>query len=432
MADCKLARSGAPTFAHFFSHPYTLRRLEAVQAAPLILGFAKDLDANGYAKATIRNHIRAASHLSSWCEVNRIELRQLDHGVLARFDAHLPKCRCLINKRGDRRNTRIGIRVYLRHLQRLGEVPIDTPPVRAKHAILSTFLDWIRRERGLAETTIASYELHVSAAIAELGDNPRLYTASQLRAFVLRQTRSPHPYRAQKVVSALRGFLRYLIVHKQCPAQLMGAVPIAARWRRASIPRYLRPDAVERIINACDVSSRSGLCDRAMLLLLARLGLRAGEVAGLRLRDLDWQRGRIRVWGKGRRECHLPLPQDAGDAILAYLRSGRPHVNDDHVFLRHQPPIGPYTRSQAISYRVRVAMRRAGVEFQGRGAAHLLRHSLASDLLRQGATLDSIGALLRHRSRETTALYSNVDVGLLRQVAQPWPSEEGLNALDRR
>ncbi len=241
---------------------------------------------------------------------------------------------------------------------------------------------------------------------------------------MLDQARHPHPYRAQKGVCALRAFVRYLVIHGERPASLQSAIPRVARWRSASLPRYLRPEDVERIISTCDMNTRSGRRDRAMFLLLARLGLRAGEVTGLRVGDLDWATGRLRVLGKGRRESYLPLPQDAGDAILAYLEDGRPAVDDDHVFLRERPPIGPYRGGSALSYIVGRAMQRAGVHCSVRGAAHLLRHSLASNLLRQGATLDSIGALLRHRSNETTALYSKVDVELLRQVAQPWPAME--------
>ena len=159
-----------------------------------------------------------------------------------------------------------------------------------------------------------------------------------------------------------------------------------------------------------------------MLLLLARLGLRAGDVVGLRLADIDWKRARLRLVGKGRRETCLPLPPDVGDAILAYLKNVRPAVEDDHVFLSRQAPVGPL-RSNALSGRVALAMRRAGVQAPSHGA-HLLRHSLASRMLREGATLDLIGAVLRHRSVESTALYSKVDVDLLRQVAQPWPDAE--------
>jgi site-specific recombinase XerD len=188
------------------------------------------------------------------------------------------------------------------------------------------------------------------------------------------------------------------------------------------LPIYLPADAIERIIESCDRSTPSGLRDRAVLLLFARLGLRAGDVANLRLGDIDWKTGRFRVIGKGRREAWLPLPQDAGDAVHAYLQRARPAASDDHVFLKVQAPIAACSAS-SLSYRVAEAIRRAGVDAPAHGA-HLLRHSLATRMLREGATLDSIGVLLRHQDVETTALYSKVDVELLRQVAQPWPVAE--------
>ncbi len=160
--------------------------------------------------------------------------------------------------------------------------------------------------------------------------------------------------------------------------------------------------------------------DRAMVLLLARLGLRASDVVGLRLGDIEWERGRLRVVGKGRRETRLPLPQDVGDAVHDYLRAERPATATDYVFLTTRAPVGPI-RTGGLQSVVCRLIERAGVQTSSRGA-HVLRHSLATRMLREGATLDTIGAVLRHRDVNTTAIYAKVDVGLLRQVAQPWPS----------
>jgi integrase len=197
---------------------------------------------------------------------------------------------------------------------------------------------------------------------------------------------------------------------------------VSEPWRLAKLPRYLPADDVERIIAACDRSSPMARRDRAMLLLLARLGLRAGDVVGLRLGDIEWGQGRLRVVGKGRRETRLPLPQDVGDAILGYLEIERPVSATDHVFLTARTPIRPIG-SSGLRDAVARAIERAGVEAPCRGA-HVLRHSLATRLLREGATLGAIGALLRHRDVSTTALYAKVDIGLLGQIARPWPRAE--------
>jgi len=185
--------------------------------------------------------------------------------------------------------------------------------------------------------------------------------------------------------------------------------------------RQGQPDDVERVIASCDPESPVGRRDRAILLLLARLGLRAGDVAHLRLRDIDWQGAWIHVCGKSRRETRLPLSQEVGQAIVGYLQHGRPRITIDTVFVRCRAPLRALDSPGAVTAIVARALRRAGVARPSRGAAHLLRHSVATSMLRHGASLQDIGALLRHRSIETTQIYAKVDVTALQSVAQPWP-----------
>jgi integrase len=239
---------------------------------------------------------------------------------------------------------------------------------------------------------------------------------------VLEYVHQHAPASAGSVTTIVRCFLRWLVAHGRCATDLVEAVPKIPTWRLATLPRSLPDGDVERIIAACDRPSSVARRDRAMLLLLARLGLRAGDVVGLRLGDLDWAQGRLRVAGKGRRETRLPLPQDVGDAILGYLEGERLAAATDHVFLTPRTPVRPIGTAglRDVVWR---AIERAGVRAPSRGT-HILRHSLATRLLRDGATLDTIGAVLRHRDVNTTALYAKVDVGLLRQVAQPWPGSE--------
>ena len=226
---------------------------------------------------------------------------------------------------------------------------------------------------------------------------------------------------AKKRTTALRMFLQFLIVEGKCAPGLQGAVPVLAHWRLASLPRYLQPEEVERLIGSCDLASPTGRRDRAILLLLARLGLRAGDIVQLRLQDIDWRDGWIRVCGKGGREARLPLPQDVGQALAAYLIDGRPRIDADALFVRCRAPIGSFASHCAVSVIVEQAFKRAGVNRPCRGAAHLLRHSVATSLLRNGATLQEVATLLRHRSITTTEIYAKVDVGTLGQIAQPWP-----------
>lgn len=225
---------------------------------------------------------------------------------------------------------------------------------------------------------------------------------------------------AQKLITAARAFLRYLSFRGECPVRLDQAVPALARWRLATLPRCLTAEEVDRIIAACNGDSIGRLRDRAIILMLARLGLRARDLAQLRLGDIEWEDGALRVMGKGRSEVRLPLPQDVGDALLCYLKC-RPQVDHtDHVFLRNIAPFRPFVTGHCISGVVKRALKRAGVKSPAKGA-HLLRHTAATEMLRHGVPLDRIGLVLRHRSIDTTAYYAKVDVALLKQVAQPWP-----------
>jgi site-specific recombinase XerD len=215
--------------------------------------------------------------------------------------------------------------------------------------------------------------------------------------------------------------LRFLIAEGQCAVGLDAAIPTLAHWRLASLPRYLQPAEVERLIAACDRASAVGRRDRAILLLLARLGLRAGDIVHLRLSDIDWKDASIQVCGEGGRHARLPLTQEVGQAIVAYLKKGRQRTNVDTLFLHCRAPYCAFGSPSAVSHTVDRAFRRAGVVRPSRGAAHLLRHSLATSMLRQGASLEDIATILRHRSISTTEIYAKLDITALRQIEQPWP-----------
>jgi site-specific recombinase XerD len=215
-------------------------------------------------------------------------------------------------------------------------------------------------------------------------------------------------------------FVRFLIANGKCADTLDGAIPILAHWRLSSLPRYLQTEEVERIISSCNLDSPVGKRDRAIL-LLARLGLRAGDIVHLRLGDIDWEKATVQVSGKSRRQVRLPLTQEVGDAIVDYLLHTRPRTEVDELFIRSRAPFRAFASHCTVSMIVRYAMRRAGVTCRSRGAAHVLRHSAATSMLRQGTSLQDIAAILRHQSIETTQIYAKVDVNALRLIAQPWP-----------
>jgi site-specific recombinase XerD len=287
--------------------------------------------------------------------------------------------------------------------------------------MLVSFCDWMRRQRGASDATLSIYRFELRAFIKKLGEEPRMYDARDLRQFVLDKSQQSGWASARKSICAIRMFLRFLISQGRCPASLYASVPTLAHWRLSALPRYLQPDQVEKVIASPDLTTSLGRRNRAILLLLARLGLRAGDIVHLRLGDLDWREGMICVSGKGRRQAVLPLTQEVGDALAAYIKDHRPQADTDAVFVRSFAPYRAFNDSTSVSAIVARAMRRVGVNCSKRGAAHILRHSVASSMLRQGVSLQDIAGVLRHRSLLTTEIYAKVDVLTLQQIAQPWP-----------
>jgi site-specific recombinase XerD len=244
--------------------------------------------------------------------------------------------------------------------------------------------------------------------------------AADVTGFVVRQASRLSPVRGKLIVTALRSFFRYLWQRGAISKDLSSCVPTVPNWSLSTLPRFLTADDVERILRGCDRKTPIGRRNYAILLLLARLGLRAGEVVGLNLEDIDWSTSQITIRGKGGTSAPLPLAPDVGAALAAYLRDDRPRCSTRRVFIRHRAPFVGLGNSSTISALVMRALNHAGVESVHKGA-HVLRHSLATSLLRQGGSLDEIGELLRHRSPNTTAIYAKVDVAALHTLALPWP-----------
>jgi site-specific recombinase XerD len=226
------------------------------------------------------------------------------------------------------------------------------------------------------------------------------------------------------MVTALRSFLRFIYQQGQTATDLSMCVPTVANWDLSELPKFLKPEEVDRLLQSCDKSSFIGQRDYAVLLLLARLGLRAGEVVHMVLEDIDWEAGELIIRGKSARQDRLPLLQDVGEALATYLCHGRPHCSSRRVFIRQLAPHKGFSSSTAIGDIIRRAFARAGLQRTHKGA-HLLRHSLATQMLNQGASLNEIGEILRHQQPHTTEIYAKVNWVALRDLAQPWPG--GLN-----
>jgi len=292
--------------------------------------------------------------------------------------------------------------------------------------LVAAFACHLREQQGLASPTIERYtiaarqflENRFSAGAVDL----RAVAATDIVEFIRGQLAHLTPPGLKCVVTAMRSFLRFGQYRGDVACGLVAAVPAVATWATTpALPRAISPDHAQRAIDSCDLGTAIGLRDRAILLLLARLGLRANEVITLLLDDCDWNRGQVRVRSKGGRECLLPMPDDVGSAIAAYLERGRPSSNDRHLFLRSMAPISGFMpSSDAIGSIVKCALARAGVNSPHRGS-HQFRHALAVRMLRGGASFAEIGEVLRHRSPQTTSIYARVDIDALRPLALPWP-----------
>lgn len=397
----------------------TQRRLRTGVAADHIDAFADWLHLRGYRPTSIDNGLTSLAAWTDWLQTVGFTAQDL----LAGFEA----CKLALGKeqrvrysRGPNQHSVAAASLFIRFLQLQGKLPppVPRPSVTEQWPILGEFRSWMLAHRGLTETTLDVYQGILVGLLDALGDDARAYAAEALRAFVLDRARPHGIERAKSIVVAVRSFIRFLGVTGRCPPGTEHAIPGFASWRLSAIPKFLASEDVERVINSCTGYSFE-LRDKGVLLLLARLALRASEVANLKFTDIDWLNGGIRVCGKSRRQESLPLPQEVGNAILHYVTKGRPALQAPEVFTTVLAPCHPLTRA-AVTHIVRAALRRAGVKAPINGA-HVLRHSAATTMLREGASLAGVGAVLRHRSPMTTAHYAKVDFGLLTEIAQPWP-----------
>jgi len=405
----------------YFKRPLTLERYRSSPAGPHLDAFARWLEQRGYQPRRILRLMRGVHRFSQWAQDNGLGLEGLDAKALEQFRHHLQVRQPLRYPSGSYRPVFMGARHFVTFLEASGLVAptalVLPPPPEPE--LLGAFRQWMRTHRGTTEATLNTYRLPILDLLQSLGEQPEYFEAKALRSFGLERAGCRGIGQAKALVQAVRIFLRFLIAIGQCAPGLEHALPPIAHWRLASLPKYLPSETVEHVLASCDRATPIGTRDRAVLLLLARLGLRAGDVAALKWGDIDWQDGTLRVAGKNRRETRLPLPQEVGEAILCYGEHHRPDVPSAYVFLTTIAPLGPLSAKTVTKIAAR-ALRRANVESPIDGA-HVFRHSVATTMLRQGVSLPSIGALLRHASIETTTLYAKVDTPLLHTVVRAWP-----------
>jgi site-specific recombinase XerD len=404
-----------------FNDQVVLSRPVEGPLAAQIGAFAESRSALGYSLGATHRQVLLAACFSHWLKEKGVALRQITTDHASQY----------LRYRTRQARPCLGDAAALRHLieflRHEGVIAAERRSARRlipAERCAQAYSQYLRKARGLASATIVNYLPFIRGFLTScFGDGPvRLsrLSARDVMRFVQRQAPRLHLKRAKLLTSALRSFLRYARYRGAVTLDLAAAVPVVANWSKPSIPRAIGTDEIRQLLASIDRRTAMGRRDYAVVLLLARLGLRSGEVAFLELDDLDWDAGVVSVRGKGGQRTALPLPADVGEAIAAYLSDGRPHSTSRRVFLRSKAPIRGFLSQCAIGSIIRHALQRAGIQAPTTGA-HQFRHALATQMLRQGAALSEIGEILRHRSPETTKIYTKVDVEALRTLALPWP-----------
>jgi site-specific recombinase XerD len=388
--------------------------------------FVKSLSGSGYAALTVRTKRQIVVSFARWTRQRQIAVADLDESHVATF---LDQAR----RRSKSRDAvkRSALRLLLKYLCAEGEVSTPPPPSdQSPVAVLQErYESHLRRERGLADKSVRTYRHFIREFLVErVGTTDSTCAAAlnpqDVRDFLLDRIRKRPTKSSKLLATALRSFLRFLFLRGETAVDLSLAVPTVRQWRQATVHSFLRPEEVEHALRACDGTTLVGRRDHAVLLLLARLGLRAGEVVALELGDIRWKTGEILVRGKGQVLEHLPLLADIGEALAVYLHDDRGQSASRRVFLRMRAPRVGLTSQTAVGAIARRAIARAGLRPSLRGA-HLFRYSLATNMIRRGASLAEISEVLRHRSPDTTEIYAKVDFEALRGVARPWPGTGG-------
>ena len=383
-------------------------------------GFVAWLKDRGYTRRSVQHYVRAFGALGRWLHRRKLGAGDLSTELAGRF-LH----RSGIG--GVRPRERAALKQVLAYLRQTGIAARDDAVSEPDPAecLIEEFSGYLLHDRALAEVTVETrcsrVRFFLTACFGTGCVDVDRLSVNDIQDFVLHYARDRAPRSPHGMLTTLRSFLRFLYLRGLITEELADHVPSVVCWRQTTPPKWLPDEDVERVLNCCDRHSAIGQRDYAVLLLLARLGLRAGEVRLLELDDIRWEAAEISVRGKGPRRKRFPLPGDAGEAIAAYLKNARPRCDSRRVFLR---AIAPYRGlgSSTVGTIVSAALRRAGLNPPMKGA-YLFRHSLATHMLRHGATLTEIGQILHHAHPDTTSIYAKVDIDGLRGLAMPWPGD---------
>ena len=380
----------------------------------------------GYASATIQMYLESVAHFARWLTKRRIHLAELNEVVVRRFlERHLPACRCARRCQRGRHIIRAALVRLLELLRASGQITpkrsLDPAPIAEE---LCNFEHYLKNVCGLSPTTrLRRLKLLRAFLLDRFGSGcVRLSTlnARDVAGYVAKCAADWAPSSKKQLASTLRSYFRFKALSGERTESLSVAIPRIAQWRVASLPKSVSGAEIAKLLNTFDRSSATGRRDYAITRCFVDLGLRTAEIARLRLEDVDWREGTLRIRGKGRRIDVLPLPQVTGIAIVDYLRNGRPATTSRALFIRHRPPLATSVTASIVRNAVRYAAKRCGLERCLNGP-YPIRHSVAKRLLQSGATLKQIADVLRHRCLDTTTIYTKIDFPALARVALPWP-----------
>lgn len=410
---------------HFVSHR-NIGWLRNSVLGPIADAYINHLVHLGYSDQSIRTYANSVAHFAHWLKKENVELGHLNESMIDRFlYVHIPVCDC--SKRC--RRTLFGVRAALNHLLKILRAERKTPPYAPAVPCqiaeeLAQYEAYLQEVCGLAQETQVNRVRYARAFLLhQFGRRPiamKNVKPRDILHFMAQYSEGFKPSTAQITACALRNYLRFRAFLGDYTAPLIAAVPGVAQWRLATVPKALPPGDIKRLLNAFDRTTSIGLRDYAMARSLVDLGLRASEVARLQIDDLNWRAGTMKIKGtKGQRVQLLPLPNQTGEAIVDYLRRGRPATKSRALFVRHRGGVNCPVSAGVVCCRIRIASVRCNINPSI--GAHVLRHSAACRMLRGGASLKGIADVLRHRRLDTTMIYAKVDLVRLARIAAPWP-----------
>jgi site-specific recombinase XerD len=409
----------------YFAAPHVLDRMRSGPTAPYLDALAAELQSQDYSRKSIRRQLHNADSFGWWLTKQNLSVAEITDAVVGRYVGGMHRSTRAGCAKGYRAHNARGLPRLLNLLRGPGVTPPATQLVATVDPCLQGFERYLERVRGVAPATRTGYLRETRGFLQhvfqEADPNWSRVGPEHVASYITMRAGHLSITCRRDPITPLRAFLRYMTSEGLLSASLECAIPPIRQWKHATLPTALSPDDLAKVLAVSHERTVKGLRNRAILLLLARLGLRAGEVRRICLEDIDWRQGNLLIRaGKNHRERILPLPEDVGEALIDYLQHGRPAHKGRAIFLTLDPPYRPLVSSAPISILARQAIESAGVR-TARTGAHVFRHTVATHMVCGGATFKSVSDVLGHQTLGVTGIYAKLDLSSLAKVALPWP-----------